>query len=167
MGRDVTGLRIDKKPNNATKTNGINHVSVFVAPKIAVERDATEVEDHTAEGTVVDDGHEKQDVLGVKSINFNPGLPEVKTQKAESLKALEKKLNSPIKLASGSAARGTLQTSPAPQSPSLATENQNSSASYVNGVGTADTVTDSAVKTNDLHSPESTKKSEVLKILYR
>nr|XP_027107362.1 protein WVD2-like 2 [Coffea arabica] len=162
MGRDVTGLRIDKKPDNAPKSNGIDHMSVYVAPKIAVERDPSEVEDHSAKGTVVEDGHEKQDVLGVKSINFNPGLPEVKTQKAESLKALEKKLSSPIKLTSVSAARGTLQTSPpAPHSPSLANEKQNYSASDADGAGSTNTGINGAVETNDSHSPMTTQKSEL------
>ncbi|KAL3516275.1 hypothetical protein ACH5RR_023177 [Cinchona calisaya] len=161
MGRDVTGLRVDKKPNNTPKSNGINHVSVHVAPKIAVEREPSEVEDHSAKGTVGEDGYEKQDVLGVKSNNFNPGLAEVKSQKAESLKALEKKLTSPIKPASGSAATGSLQTSPpAPHSPSFATEKQNSSASDANAAGAVDGLND-AVKTNDLYSKMTVQKAEL------
>lgn len=154
MGRDVTGLLIEKMPSSLAKSNGINQVKVHIDPKVTVESIGTngfEADDHNSKRTAVEDGHEKQDVLAVKSTNYGSGFPDAKVHKVDALKTNEKKLNSPVKLATASTATDTLQTSPStPTTPNLSPEKQNLG---VNGIG-GESVS-GIVKNNSLYSPKS------------
>lgn len=156
MGRDVTGLRTEKKPS--VKPNGVTHGAVHVAPRIAKERVEAkeyEAEDHTAKGTHVEESHEKQDVLSVKSTNCEPDPIEGKITKTEAVKSSDKKLGSTMK--------------PSPDS-TAATENQaakvmnssvNESENHENGTQTVDAGSNSSSKSIDLHSPMTSQKLHV------
>lgn len=164
MGRDVTGLLIDKKPSSLAKSNGISQVKVHVDPKVTVESIETngfEADDHDSKRTAVEDGQEKQDVLSVKSTNYGRGLPDAtKVHKVETLKANDKKLISPVKLATASIATDTLQTSlSTPTTPNLSPEKHNSG---VNDGIEGESVS-GMVKTSFLDSPKSPLTSQVFK----
>lgn len=164
MGRDVTGLLIDKKPSSLAKSNGINQVKVHVDPKVTVESIGTngfEADDHDSKHTAVEDGHEKQDVLAVKSTNYGRGLPDAtKVRKVETLKINDKKLISPVKLATASTATNTLQTSPCtPTTPNMSPE--------IHNLGVNDGIeresVSGMVKTSFSDSPKSPMTSQVFK----
>ncbi|KAI3448717.1 hypothetical protein Pfo_005382 [Paulownia fortunei] len=162
MGRDVAGLRIDKKSNMVNDTsNGTVHGAVHVAPKALPEKAGKkdyESEDHNAKGVLPDECNEKQDVLGVKSTNHEP---EEKFIKAEAQKSTDKKLSLPAKPASGSAVNGTIDAnSYEPLTPGLEAEKQASYANYANGAENNGSGVKVLPKSNDLHSPKSAKKSQ-------
>lgn len=158
MGRDVTGIRSDKKPNAISiKSNGVSHDTVHVSPRTPKESSETKdtvVEDHTAENSVGENYQEKQDVLGVKSINCEVGLPEGKTLKPDTLKSSENTLSSPIKPASGSVAAGNFRKdSHVSQSCSPTTEKKASNI-------TVDANVNRSSNAKDLRSPKNAKKLE-------
>ncbi|KAL7239199.1 hypothetical protein ACSBR2_005151 [Camellia fascicularis] len=158
MGRDVTGIRIDKKPNLVkVNSNGVSHDPVHVSPKTSEVSDEAkdyEAEDHTAHDSLVEESHEKQDVLGVKSTNRDAGLPEGKTLKPEAQKSSDKKLNSPVK--------GHVETKDTVSQPSTpaATEKQVSTETDHVGAETVDAGRNCSPNTNDFHSPGSSRKSQ-------
>ncbi|CAI9765098.1 unnamed protein product [Fraxinus pennsylvanica] len=161
MGRDVTGLRIDKKSDAVNaKSNGTFHGAVHVAPKVVPERDETkgyEAVDHTAKGTPADESNEKQDVLGLKSINHEPGK---KILKAETQKSSDKNLSYLVKPASGSSVNGTVNmNSLEPLTPGLESGKRTSFPNHANGIETVDSGLQYLSKTSDLHSPTTAKKS--------
>lgn len=154
MGRDVTGLRIEKKP--IAKANGVIHGAVHVAPRIAKERVETndyETEDHAAKGTHVEESHEKQDVLSVKSTNCVPDPVEGKITKIEVVKSSEKKLGSSMKPSSESTAATEIQAPPVMNSSGNESENHES------GTRTVDAGSNGSSKSIDLHSPMTSQKS--------
>ncbi|KAK4424722.1 protein WVD2-like 2 [Sesamum alatum] len=156
MGRDVTGLRIDKKSNMVNdKSNGTLHSAVHVAPKALPEKSERkdyQPEDHNAKGRLPNEYNEKQDVLGVKSTNHEP---EEKIIKAEAQKSIDKKLSSPAKPASGSAANSF-----EPPTPGLEADEQTSCADHATGAENNDSGVKVPPKSNDSHSPNSAKKSQ-------
>ncbi|KAF5946116.1 hypothetical protein HYC85_016344 [Camellia sinensis] len=158
MGRDVTGIRIDKKPNLVkVNSNGVSHDPVHVSPKpseVSDEAKDYEAEDHTAHDSLVEESHEKQDVLGVKSTNRDAGLPEGKTLKPEAQKSSDKKLNSPVK--------GHVETKDTVSQPSTpaATEKPVSTETDHVGPETVDAGRNCSPNTNDFHSPGSSRKSQ-------
>nr|ACH87178.1 unknown protein [Camellia sinensis] len=158
MGRDVTGIRIDKKPNLVkVNSNGVSHDPVHVSPKTSEVSDEAkdyEAEDHTAHDSLVEESHEKQDVLGVKSTNRDAGLPEGKTLKPEAQKSSDKKLNSPVK--------GHVETKDTVSQPSTpaATEKPVSTETDHVGPETIDAGRNCSPNTNDFHSPGSSRKSQ-------
>ncbi|CAA2984904.1 Hypothetical predicted protein [Olea europaea subsp. europaea] len=161
MGRDVAGLHIDKKPGAVNaKSNGTFHGVVHVAPKVVPERDETkgyEAVDHTAKGTLADECNEKQDVLGLKSINHDP---REKILKAEAQKSDDKNLGNPVKPASGSSVNGTVNmNSLEPLTPGLESGKQTSFLNHANGIETVDSGLAYLSKTSDLHSPTTAKNS--------
>uniref|UniRef100_A0A5B7B7K8 TPX2 C-terminal domain-containing protein n=1 Tax=Davidia involucrata TaxID=16924 RepID=A0A5B7B7K8_DAVIN len=165
MGRDVAGLRIDKNPNLVkVNSNGLSHDKVHVSPKISgesIEAKNCGADDHTAENSLVEECHEKQDVLGVKSTNCDAGLPEAKILKPEAQKSSDRKLSSPVKPASVSAAAGNMQTNYTVSQPSaLTTERQVSTTTHPVGAETTDTGGNCSSNTNDLHTPKTAKKSQ-------
>ncbi|WOH09616.1 hypothetical protein DCAR_0729074 [Daucus carota subsp. sativus] len=103
MGRDGTGIRIDKKQNaKGVKLNGASHDT---ASQITTESSETKkivVEDRTVKDLLDEECQEKQDVLGVKNINCEVGPPEEKSVIPDTQKSSEKTLRSPVKPASGS-----------------------------------------------------------------
>ncbi|GMP60909.1 hypothetical protein CsSME_00023589 [Camellia sinensis var. sinensis] len=158
MGRDVTGIRIDKKPNLVkVNSNGVSHDPVHVSPKTSEVSDEAkdyEAEDHTAHDSLVEESHEKQDVLGVKSTNRDAGLPEGKTLKPEAQKSSDKKLNSPV--------QGHVETKDTVSQPSTpaATEKPVSTETDHVGPETVDAGRNCSPNTNDFHSPGSSRKSQ-------
>ncbi|KAL2478097.1 TPX2 (targeting protein for Xklp2) protein family [Forsythia ovata] len=161
MGRDVAGLRIDKKSNAVNEnSNGTFHGVVHVAPKVVPERDETEdyeAEDHTEKGTPADESNEKQDVLGVKSINHEP---EEKILKSEAHKSSDKNLSTPVKPASGSAVNGAVNMNSLESlTPVLESGKRTSFPNHANGVETLDSGLKYLSKTSDLHSPKTVKNS--------
>ncbi|CAK9157265.1 unnamed protein product [Ilex paraguariensis] len=168
MGRDVAGLRIDKQPTVVNvKSNGFSHDRIHVAPRIAGEVDETkdhEVEEHNpVKDSFTEECHEKQDILGVKSANFEPVLPEARTLKPAAQKSGDKKLSSPVKPASDSAAAGNLQSkSPIiSQPPGLTTHKQSSIVNHGIGAETVDADVRCSSKTDEWHSPKTGKKSQL------
>ncbi|CAA2983254.1 Hypothetical predicted protein [Olea europaea subsp. europaea] len=154
MGRDVAGSRTDKKPNAVNaKSNGTFHGVVHIAPKVVSERDETKdykAEDHVAKGSPADGHNEKQDVLGVKSINHQP----------EAQKSSDKNLSSPVKQASGSAVNGTKNmNSLEPLAPGFESGKQLSFPNHANGIETVDSGLKYLSKTSNLHSPKTVKNS--------
>ncbi|KAL6545050.1 hypothetical protein OROHE_009957 [Orobanche hederae] len=131
MGRDVTGLRIDKKSIMVNdKSNGSPNRAVHVAPKALPENSET---------------NEEQDaVLGVESTNDES---EEKIIKPETKKSTDKPISLPAKPESGSASNGTA-------------EKQASSSSHANGVDDDDSSEKVLSKSHYLDSPKSTKKSQ-------
>lgn len=136
MGRDVTGLRIDKKSIMVNdKSNGSPNRAVHVAPKALPENSET---------------NEEQDaVLGVESINDEP---DEKIIKSEVKKSTDKQISLPAKPESGSAGNGTA-------------EKQASCSSHANGVDDDDSGERVLSKSHYLDSPKSTKKSEVSAVI--
>lgn len=160
MGRDVAGLRIDKKPDVVNvKSNGAAPDGVHVPQKITgetIETKKYELEDQTVKDFHVEESHEKQDVLGVKSTNCEAGLPEGK-MKPDSLKSNEKKLTSPVKPASGSDA-GNLRTNPnVSWPPDLASEKESQNVGNSVEVETTAAGLNPSSYTNDSHSSNAKK----------
>ncbi|XP_039040751.1 protein WVD2-like 1 [Hibiscus syriacus] len=80
MGRELTDVRMDDKPNGAVKSNGSRRVWQ------GIKSNNYEVKRCAVEKSVLENGHEKQDVLAVKSTNFGTSTPEGKNEKAEDQK---------------------------------------------------------------------------------
>lgn len=152
MGRDVTGLRTETRPS--VKPNGVTHGTVHVAPRIAKERVEAkdyEAEDHTAKGTYVEESHEKQDVLSVKSTNCGPDPIEGKITKIEAVKSSDKKLSSQLKPSSDSTAATEIQA------PLVMNSSGNESENHENGTQTVDIGSNCSSKSNYLHSSMTSK----------
>lgn len=163
MGRDVAGLRIDKKPSivNA-KSNGTVHPTVHVAPRVASDKGETKEyapEDNAVKTKLPEEHNEKLDVLGIKSTNHEPNE---KVIRAEVQKSTDKKLNSPMKPESGSAASETVDASSTEQP---TPEKQSSSVEHVNGVETNDSGSKCSPKSNEL-SPKTVIKQVLVLLLY-
>ncbi|KAH6783153.1 hypothetical protein C2S52_008112 [Perilla frutescens var. hirtella] len=152
MGRDVVGLRIDKKSNSSNdKPNGTIHVASKAVPEKSGKKDY-ETKDNNANARLPDECNEKQDVLGLKSTNQQP---EEKVIKADPQKSPDKKSAKP---ASGSAVNGMTDADPfEPLTPGLEDDKQNSRVNHADGAESNDS---GEVKSRDLLSPISTKKSQ-------
>ncbi|KAK9292035.1 hypothetical protein L1049_019989 [Liquidambar formosana] len=163
MGRELTEIHMDKKPNSVmVNSNGISHDSVHVAPRISEESiEATDYEEKecTAEDSLVEECHENQDVLGIKSTNFNGSPPEGKTTKpGVQRSSSDKKTSSP---ASKSASVGNVRTKcTVPQPFSLATEKRASCVTRPVGAETIATGVNGSPNANNLQSPSTTKSSQ-------
>ncbi|PIN03491.1 hypothetical protein CDL12_23984 [Handroanthus impetiginosus] len=146
MGRDVAGLRIDKKSNLVIdKSNGTEE-----SPEKAGKKDY-EAEDHNAKARVPNQHEGKQDVLGVKSTNNEP---EEKIIEAEA----EKKLSSPAKPTSVSSVNGIVDANSfEPITPGLEGEKQTSYANHANNESGVKV----SPKSNGLLSPKSAGKSQL------
>lgn len=160
MGRDIKGTRVDKKPTGHTvKSNGVSHDATSQIRSKNGEAENTVVENHTVEDSLDEDCQdEKQDVLGVKSINYEVGTPDEKSQKPEIQKSSEKTLTSPVKPATGSLAADFFQTdSKVSQSCSAKTEKQAS-------ISTADSDVNISPSKKDVHSSKDPEHLEVCHI---
>ncbi|KAK3001791.1 hypothetical protein RJ639_020505 [Escallonia herrerae] len=164
MGRDVAGLRIDKRPNIVNvKSNGVSHVTVHVAPRISGQNTGThepKVEGYNAKDSIVEECQEKQDELGAKSSNLASGLPEGEHIELKTPKSSEKNFSSPVKLGSGSAAVGGPQTNLSKKTPDHTIDKQASNAVSSIGAVTVDTSVNSSSNSNGLHSPNTAKKPQ-------
>jgi hypothetical protein len=93
MGRELSGLDMEKKPN------GISHDRVHAAP--TTSDDSSEAKDYevkecTEENSVIEKHQEEQAVLGVKSINLDEGLSEAKNEKSAAQKSSSPPSKSPV-----------------------------------------------------------------------
>ncbi|KAG8391039.1 hypothetical protein BUALT_Bualt01G0146500 [Buddleja alternifolia] len=161
MGRDVTGLRTDKKSSVVSvKSNSTINGAVHVSPKALPETDVSkdyEAEGHTVKGTLPDEHNKKQEVLGVKSTNHEP---VEKIMRAEAHKSDDKKLSSPLKPASGSSVHGTTDANSfEPLKPG---EEANKQTLRTNDAEINYSGVKSSQQFNDLHSPKTTKKSQAM-----
>lgn len=156
MGRDGTGIRIDKKPNaKGVKSNGVTHDK---ASQIATETSETKnivVEDHTVKDLLGEECQEKQDVLGVKSSNCEVGPPEEKSVIPDTQKSSEKTLRPPVKPALGSVAADNFKMSSkvSPSSRYMAGTQSSGSTLYPN--------LRFSPRIKDLHSPKNAEHLEV------
>ncbi|XP_052193967.1 protein WVD2-like 2 [Diospyros lotus] len=162
MGRDVTGIRMDKKPHvGKVNSNGVSHDVVHVSPKISglsAEAKDYEADDHVVDDSITEESCERQDVLGVKSTNHDAGLPEGKTLKPEAQKSSDKKLGSPVK------GNGNVQTNDTVmQLSTLTPDKQVSTETDPDGAETVDAGSNCSTTPNNFHSPNSAKKSQVLR----
>ncbi|KAI3445220.1 hypothetical protein Pfo_001885 [Paulownia fortunei] len=162
MGRDVAGLRIDKKPSVVNvKSNGTNNGAVHVAPKALpkkVEMKNYEPDNHSVKGRLPDECNKKQDVLSVKSTNHEP---EEKIIRAEPQKSSDKMLSLPVKPASASDVNGMINAnSLEPLTPAAEAEKQTSGTDHANGAETNDFGVKCSPQSNDLLTPKTTKKSQ-------
>ncbi|XP_074329238.1 protein WVD2-like 3 [Apium graveolens] len=150
MGRDTTGIRVDKKLNGHTvKSNGVSHDATSHIKGENGEAENTVVENHTVEDSLDEEcQEEKQDVLSVKIINCEVGTPDEKSQKPEIQKSSEKTLISPVKPATGSSGADFFRAdSKVSQSSSAKTEKQAS-------ISTADSDANISPSIKDFHFPE-------------
>lgn len=166
MGRELTDLHMEKKPNGvAVVLEGVSHGKPHVASEIS--EDSSEAKDYevkecTEENSVVDQCHEKQEVLGFKSTNVDTGGPDGKAEKPGTYKSGDNKTSSST--SSKSAASLNLRTYTVPQPFSLATEKRGLCTHTVGTENAANGVSYSP-KTNNKLSPRATKNSQVIKIL--
>ncbi|XP_022747535.1 protein WAVE-DAMPENED 2-like [Durio zibethinus] len=81
MGRELVNVHMDNKPKGVVKSNGM--VNSNGNPKVSEgpESKNSEVKECTAEQSVVENGLENQDVLGVKITNFRTNIPDEKNEK--------------------------------------------------------------------------------------
>ncbi|KAL6325856.1 hypothetical protein AAG906_031068 [Vitis piasezkii] len=92
MGRELTDTQMDKKPHTiVVNSNGVSHGTVDAISEGSIEAKDYDVKECTEESSVVEKCNEKQDVLGVRSTNFNGGRLEEKTMKPGSQKSSENK----------------------------------------------------------------------------
>lgn len=112
MGRELKCADMEKKPNGlAVKVNGVSHDRVHFAPKLSegVIKAKEYAEKETAEES------EKQDVLGVKSTNFDADVSDEKDEKPEAQKSSDDRNSSSPSLKAGGAGNARIrQTVPQP-----------------------------------------------------
>ncbi|XWS57703.1 hypothetical protein CRYUN_Cryun09bG0196300 [Craigia yunnanensis] len=102
MGRELTDVHMDNKPNGVVKSNGVVNSNGNPRVSESTELNNYEVKEYTAENSLVENGHEKQDVLSVKTTNFGTDIPEGKNEKAEDQKSTDnKKLSTTASKSSG------------------------------------------------------------------
>lgn len=151
MGRELSGLQMEKKPN------GVSHDRVHVAPKISeegFEAKDYDVKECTEENSVVEECHDEQVVLGVKSINLDEGLSEGRKEKSGTQKSRDTKQSSSPASKSPVSANGRSKCT-VPQPFSLATEKRGSCTHSV-GLETA-----ASTCANYVLSPSATKTIQI------
>ncbi|CAL5330504.1 unnamed protein product [Camellia sinensis] len=147
MGRDVGGIRIDKKANAANLNS--NDVSGIRGE----EKDYEAEDHHTMEDSVTEECHEKPDTLGAKSMNHDAGIPEGKTLKPDDQNLSDQNSSSPVK--------GNVQTKDTVLQPSaLVAEKQISIETHPIGAETVDAGGSSSLNTSDFHSSGTEEKSQ-------
>lgn len=147
MGRDVGGIRIDKKANAANLNS--NDVSGIRGE----EKDYEAEDHHTMEDSVTEECHEKPDTLGAKNMNHDAGIPEGKTLKPDDQNLSDQNSSSPVK--------GNVQTKDTVLQPSaLVAEKQISIETHPIGAETVDAGGSSSSNTSDFHSSSTEEKSQ-------
>lgn len=161
MGRELTDTQMDKKPHTiVVNSNGVSHGTVDAISEGSIEAKDYDVKECTEESSVVEKCNEKQDVLGVRSTNFNGGRLEEKTMKPGSQKSSEnKKACSPTTKFDPI---GNSRNCTIPQPFALATDKREraSCVSRPIGVETAAVGVNGSSNVNNLQSPNSSKKSQ-------
>ncbi|XP_048129296.1 protein WVD2-like 2 isoform X1 [Rhodamnia argentea] len=151
MGRELKDVELDKKVNGlAMIANGASFEKVHVAPRIAEDSidKEFEVKECTIESSATEECQEKQEVLGVKSTNFNGGVADEKNERLEDQKlSSNKKLNSPV---TTSGANGRMNHT-VPQPFRLATEKRNTCVAR--HVGAESPVSVNSPNANNANSP--------------
>ena len=141
MGRELTDVHMDNKPNGVVKSNGVVNSNGNPRVSEGTESKNYEVKECTTENSVVENGLENQDVMGVKSTNFGTDIPDEKNEKAGDQKSTDnKKLSTTASKSSGAGHTHVHHTT---------------SKGGANGTASV----------NSTPSPTATKKSEVTKIL--
>lgn len=146
MGRELSGLQSEKKPN------GNSHDRIHVAPTTSddsFEAKDYEVKECTEESSVIEKHREEQVVLGVKSINLDEGLNEGKNEKSGAQKSCSPASKSPV-------GNGRTKCT-VPQPFALATEKRGSCAHTLGAEITT--------YGNSVLSPNSTRNIQVIKLL--
>lgn len=163
MGREVTGIQIvDRKPNGAmADSNGNFSDRVRVSPKIAamVQAIDNEIKESAEPHSFAEKLNENKDVLSAKSTNLKAEFPEGKNEKSEVQKmGDDNKLNSPAK----SISVDKEHTSPSsPQPSDQATEKHITHTQSVDTEAAANDL-NMSLKADNMHSPNSSKNSQVL-----
>ncbi|KAK6915391.1 TPX2, C-terminal [Dillenia turbinata] len=145
MGREFTDNYMERKPNGVSRV--ISPGNGTRIEKESVEEDY-EVKECTAEKSV-DNKDGKQDVLGVKSMNFETDLPEGENGKSESQKS-----STPTKAGLKSPTDGKANCT-VPQPFALATEKRASCVTRHPGTETASSGGNSEQSPNNMLSPNS------------
>lgn len=161
MGREVTGIQVlDNKPNGViAASNGNFSDRARVSPKIAAMVQAIDhdIKDSTEANSFGEKFHEKKDVLSAKRTNSNADLPEEKSevQKMDD----NEKLSSPAAISISDDKEHTSPSAPHPSDE--ATEKHVTYAKTVDTEAVA-TGLNLSQKANNMHSPNSSKNSQVL-----
>lgn len=141
MGRELTDVHMDSKPNGVVKSNGVVNSNGNPIDSEGTESKKYEVKECTAEKSVVENGLENQDVQVVKSTNVGADIPDEKNEKDGGQKSTAgKKLNTTESKSSGAGNTHVHQTT---------------SKAGANGT----------ISVTSTPSPTATKNSEVTKIL--
>lgn len=152
MGRKVTGIEVaDKKPNGlTTASNGSPNDKLHLSPKIAAAKVQTkdpEVKECTEVNSFVEKSHEKNDVLSPKATNGNTDLPELKNEKHEVQKTdNDENFSSPA----------------VPRPSDLVTEKHESYTHIAADTEALATGLNLSPNANNIHSPYSSKNSQVI-----
>ncbi|KAF5454716.1 hypothetical protein F2P56_024363 [Juglans regia] len=161
MGREVTDLHKEKKPNGVVvASNGVSHDKVLFAPETSedsVEAKDYEVKECTEENSVADQYHDNQEVLGVKSTNLDPGVLEGKSDRPGAPKPNDNMKLSPHASRSAAVGNGRIYTIPQPFY--LATEKRGVCTHTVGSENPVNGVTYSP-KANNAHFPQTIKNSQ-------
>lgn len=162
MGREVTGIRVQKKVNDAVvASNGVCHDKVNVAPKVgeeSFEEKEYEVKECTEEKPVVEQYHGEQATLIDKSKNFavsHEGASEIENEKPAIQRSSDlKKTSSP---ASKSPAVRNVRTSNTLSQPLALAPEKQSTCTLTAGTETAASA--------NVNSPNATKNLQVVNLL--
>lgn len=103
MGRELTDVHMDDKPNSVVKSNGV--VNSNGNPRVSEDTESKnyEVKECTEENSIVQNGTVNEDVLGVKSSNFGTDIPDEKNEKIGDQKFTDHVKLSPAASKSGGA----------------------------------------------------------------
>jgi len=159
MGREVTGMQVvDEKPNGVLPASyGSSNDNVCISPKMAAAKAQAkdhEVKECTKGNSFVEKSHEKKDVLSAKTTNCNTDLPEEEIENSEVVKMGDSiKFSSPA----GKEHTGHFVTHPT----DLVTEKHESHTQMVDTEADP-TGLNLSPSTNNMHSPISSKNSQVI-----
>ncbi|KAA3472208.1 protein WAVE-DAMPENED 2-like isoform X2 [Gossypium australe] len=103
MGRELTDVHMDDKPDGVVKSDGV--VNSNGAPRVSEDTESKnyEVKECTEENSIVHNGTVNEDVLGVKSSNFGTDIPDEKNVKIGDQKFTDHVKLSPVASKSGGA----------------------------------------------------------------
>ncbi|XVE62797.1 hypothetical protein DITRI_Ditri06bG0148700 [Diplodiscus trichospermus] len=104
MGRELTDVHMDNKPNGVVKSNGVMNSNSNLGVSEGSDSKNHAVKECTTDNSVVENGLASQDVLGVTSTNFGSDIPDEKNEKVGDQKSTDNKKLSPS--ASKSSAAG-------------------------------------------------------------
>ncbi|MBA0771221.1 hypothetical protein Gotri_019716 [Gossypium trilobum] len=104
MGRELTDVHMDDKPNGVVKSNGVVNSNGVLRVSEDTESKNYEVKECTEENSIVHNGIVNEDVLGVKSSNFGTDIPDEKNEKIGDQKFTDHVKLSPVASKSGGAA---------------------------------------------------------------